>query len=86
MGATSVLIKGGHSLDESLNQNDSTTLSEELNDTLGFAQDYFLSSEDPLTPGEERVCDGSRGVWLRANRYGCRFVYIFIAFSFSAKL
>lgn len=69
MGAKAVLIKGGHSLVEtqdSSKQNDEVSAT--VYKTLGYAQDYFLSSEGPLTPGEERVCDGSRGVWLRANR------------------
>ena len=68
MGVKAVLIKGGHSLAESQDQTDKQDLPEDLNASLGFAQDYFLSSEGPLTPGEERICDGSRGVWLRANR------------------
>ena len=69
MGAKAVLIKGGHSLSESKDRKDNLELSEEIkNDTLGYAQDYFLSSEGPLTPDEERICDGCRGVWLRATR------------------
>lgn len=66
MGVKSVLIKGGHSLAES-KQN--TPLSQDLNSTIGYAQDYFLSSEGPLTADGERLCDGSRGVWLRSERY-----------------
>jgi len=77
MGVKAVLIKGGHSLAESQKRvdskindgNDNVNLSEGVKTTLGYAQDYFLSSEGPLTPGEERICDGSRGVWLRADRY-----------------
>jgi len=71
MGVKAVLIKGGHSLSESQGKSNSNNnnLSEEINATLGYAQDYFLSSEAPLTPDKERICDGSRGVWLRANRF-----------------
>ncbi len=79
MGVKAVLIKGGHSLAESQkkvssgnNDDDDDdeieNLSDGLKNTLGYAQDYFLSSEGPLTPGEERICDGSRGVWLRSDR------------------
>lgn len=74
MGCKSVLIKGGHSLLESNGKEYSGT--EEivekldLNATIGFAQDYFLSSEPPLDKdGKERLCDGCRGVWLRSKRY-----------------
>ena len=65
MGVKSVLIKGGHSLMET---NDASTLivmDPDVNATLGFAQDYFLSSIHKV--GEERLCDG--GVWLRTDRY-----------------
>lgn len=70
MGAKAVLIKGGHSLEESSlsSSSDKNKSVENLKDILGYAQDYFLSSEGPLTPGKERICDGSRGVWLRATR------------------
>jgi hypothetical protein len=70
MGAKAVLIKGGHSLAESSSSSssDNNRSIEDLKDTLEYAQDYFLSSDDPLTPGKERICDGSRGVWLRASR------------------
>mmetsp|Transcript_21831 Transcript_21831/g.47674 ORF Transcript_21831/g.47674 Transcript_21831/m.47674 type:complete len:618 (+) Transcript_21831:103-1956(+) len=67
MGVKSVLIKGGHSLAESKS---STPLRSDLNATVGYAQDYFLSTEPPLdADGEERICDGCRGVWLRSDRY-----------------
>ena len=70
MGAKAVLIKGGHSLAESSipSSSDKNQSVAEMKHILGYAQDYFLSSEGPLTPGEERICDGSRGVWLRATR------------------
>ena len=77
MGVKAVLIKGGHTLLERQKGSSSSSSSDDngledlpkgLNETLGFAQDYFLSSEGPLTPGKERICDGSRGVWLRAKR------------------
>jgi len=63
MGVKSVLIKGGHSLDEGNDSVDSAA----VNGTLGYAQDYFLSSIP--SDGEERLCDGSRGVWLCSSRY-----------------
>lgn len=70
MGVKSVLIKGGHSLAEG---SDSVDVADnmDINATIGYAQDYFLSSEPPLDPeeGMERICDGCRGVWLRSNRY-----------------
>ena len=61
MGVKSVLIKGGHSLHEG---NDATT--SDVNATLGYAQDYFLSSIP--SKGEERLCDGHKGVWLSSSR------------------
>lgn len=67
MGVKAVLIKGGHSLAESKS---ATPLRPDLNATVGYAQDYFLSSEPPLDKdGDERLCDGCRGVWLRADRF-----------------
>mmetsp|Transcript_41333 Transcript_41333/g.125099 ORF Transcript_41333/g.125099 Transcript_41333/m.125099 type:complete len:591 (-) Transcript_41333:111-1883(-) len=66
MGVKSVLIKGGHSLAESKQR---TAVSPDANATIGYAQDYFLSSEGPLQAGEERLCDGCRGVWIRSDRY-----------------
>jgi hydroxymethylpyrimidine kinase/phosphomethylpyrimidine kinase len=60
MGVKSVLIKGGHSLEETMESTD-------VNGASGFAQDYFLSSIQ-RTDGEERLCDGARGVWLCSNR------------------
>ncbi len=79
MGAKAVLIKGGHSLVEEVHSSNDGNVEEKQNGnslgngplkdvTLGYAQDYFLSSEGPLTEGKERICDGSRGVWLRAKR------------------
>lgn len=67
MGARSVLIKGGHSLAERKNE-ENTEMSNDVNATIGYAQDYFLSTDEPLTDGEERICDGCVGVWLRAKR------------------
>lgn len=64
MGVKSVLIKGGHTLQEGNEDSNSYT----VNSTLGFAQDYFLSSI-PRTDGDERLCDGARGVWLCTSRY-----------------
>lgn len=67
MGVKSVLIKGGHSLAEGAAEED---IQLDVNATAGYSQDYYLSSEPPLDKdGLERICDGCRGVWLRANRY-----------------
>ena len=66
MGVKSVLIKGGHTLTEDVT-NGSRSQHDQC-DTLSYAQDYFLSSQPPRKVGEERLCDGSRGVWLRSPR------------------
>lgn len=63
MGVQSVLIKGGHTLDEGSVDEAS---SDDVNATLGYAQDYFLSSIP--SEGEERLCDGARGVWICTSR------------------
>lgn len=63
MGVRSVLIKGGHSLAETRLD----PVAPAVNATLGYAQDYFLSSE-PASE-EPRLCDGDRGVWIRTDRY-----------------
>lgn len=67
MGVKSVLIKGGHSLAEGNDAVDSSSAAD-VNGTLGYAQDYFVSSI-PRSDGEERLCDGARGVWLCSTRY-----------------
>ena len=73
MGVKAVLIKGGHSLAEgsSITDSNPANVARDVNATIGYAQDYFLSSEPPWDQeeGMERICDGCRGVWLRANRY-----------------
>ena len=66
-GCKSVLIKGGHTLMES--SSGDAKASAEVEATLNFAQDYLLSNEDPPAAGDERLCDGSSGVWLRTVRY-----------------
>lgn len=66
MGVHSVLIKGGHSLLE--NSSLEGAISPDVNATLGYAQDYFLSNSMDDTH-EGRLCDGKRGVWLRTQRY-----------------
>ena len=68
MGVHSVLIKGGHTLVEDSTRND--ILLPDVNATLGYAQDFFLSS-DIVEPINKRLCDGSGGVWLRSDRYDC---------------
>ena len=62
MGVKSVLIKGGHSLME---KRTDESVAPDVNATLGYAQDYFLSSLP--SPEEPRLCDG--GVWIRTDRY-----------------
>ena len=75
MGVKSVLIKGGHSLAEGMEGKGAAgdlLIQADINGTIGYAQDYFLSSEPPLdAEGLERICDGCRGVWLRSKRYDC---------------
>ena len=66
MGVRSVLIKGGHTLVDDQPRNDA--IPPDVNVTLGYAQDYFLSS-DIVDPINKRLCDGSSGVWLRSKRY-----------------
>jgi len=82
MGVKAVLIKGGHSLTESRGSATTTDNNNDEQQSLnnnhgsetshlgGYAQDYFLSTDTdpPLTKVEERLCDGSRGVWLRSHR------------------
>mmetsp|Transcript_26839 Transcript_26839/g.40621 ORF Transcript_26839/g.40621 Transcript_26839/m.40621 type:complete len:592 (-) Transcript_26839:36-1811(-) len=76
MGVKSVLIKGGHSLLErdSGEIETSPTHSKDINATLGFAQDFFLSSA-PSHDGEPRLCDGNRGVWIRNDRYDSKHTH-----------
>jgi hydroxymethylpyrimidine kinase/phosphomethylpyrimidine kinase len=62
MGVQSVLIKGGHTLYGDSEDSHAA----DMNATLGYAQDYFLSSMPQTT--EERLCDGARGVWLCTAR------------------
>lgn len=62
MGVKSVLIKGGHSLME---KRANESAAPDVNVTLGYAQDYFVSSLP--SPDEPRLCDG--GVWIRTDRY-----------------
>eukprot|EP00957_Ditylum_brightwellii_P198986 15167730-Ditylum_brightwellii.AAC.1 len=68
MGVKAVLIKGGHSLLETSSTTPTTTpISSDVNATIGYAQDYFLSSIP--TNEEPRLCDASAGVWIRTARY-----------------
>lgn len=61
MGPKAVLIKGGHSLSENNDSEKDSCVA----DVDGYAQDYFLSSDDTEV---ERLCDGAAGVWLRSDR------------------
>jgi hydroxymethylpyrimidine kinase/phosphomethylpyrimidine kinase len=60
LGVPAVLIKGGHSFDGA-------------EDGGRYALDYFLSRDSPSfdRPPTDRIrlCDGTRGVWLRSARY-----------------
>lgn len=71
MGPKAVIIKGGHSLIEG---NSNVVASDEANASVGYAQDYLLMSEEAAEEGKPvkdkaRLCDGSRGVWIRNDRY-----------------
>ncbi len=71
MGARAVLIKGGHSLKEDQGNGLSA---DEHNVSAVYAQDYLLMSSEMAEEGkpvkdQQRLCDGSRGVWLRNERY-----------------
>lgn len=68
MGVNSVLIKGGHTLIEGKDASEKMASSPDVNATLGYAQDFFLSSE-VVDEEKERLCDSASGVWLRSDRY-----------------
>ena len=76
MGPQAVLIKGGHSLLEEQGKSSSTVPLSDYADnvSVGYAQDYLLlsntmSEEGKPVKDQPRLCDGSRGVWLRSDRY-----------------
>lgn len=58
-----MLIKGGHTLTE---EKDTAP---DLKPTLAYAQDYLLTADKLSEEGEERLCDGATGVWLRTTRW-----------------
>jgi hydroxymethylpyrimidine/phosphomethylpyrimidine kinase len=62
MGCNAVIIKGGHIL------SDEKDTSVELKATLAYALDYLLTNEECPVEGDERLCDGDKGVWLRTSR------------------
>eukprot|EP01082_Thalassiosira_pseudonana_P004543 g4236.t1 g4236 contig15:616483-618315(+) len=78
MGAKAVLIKGGHSLmetqrvvDEKEDGRDATNKDDV---SAGYAQDYLIMSLESSEEGKPvkdrpRLCDGSRGIWIRSERY-----------------
>ena len=66
MGVKSVLIKGGHTLQEKASSSKDND-SDEICDVNEYAQDYFLSTKD--VNNVDRLCDGSLGVWIRGLRY-----------------
>ena len=69
LGCRSVLIKGGHFMQES------PLASSEVRNTREYAEDYLLSSDPAPEAGKERVCDASaestktKGVWMRSIRW-----------------
>ena len=70
MGPGAVVIKGGHSLSEEQGKGESA---DECT-SLGYAQDFLLMSNESSQEGKPvkdrpRLCDGSRGVWIRNDRY-----------------
>lgn len=73
MGPRAVLIKGGHSLLEEQGKEHKEQWDED-NVSAGYAQDYLLTSVETAAEGKpvedkSRLCDGSRGVWLRSARF-----------------
>lgn len=68
MGCKAVLIKGGHTLVETKSFSDQGRASGEVQATLDYAQDYLIAAESSPKKGDERLCDGCRGVWLRSPR------------------
>jgi hydroxymethylpyrimidine kinase/phosphomethylpyrimidine kinase len=78
IGPKAVLIKGGHSLAETKDGTSTMEVHDQVSND--FAQDYLLTNEDMSMVGKPvkdkpRLCDGSRGVWLRSVR--CVLVAIF---------
>jgi hydroxymethylpyrimidine kinase/phosphomethylpyrimidine kinase/thiamine-phosphate diphosphorylase len=76
LGCRSVLIKGGHSFLEDSSSSThggdgerTSSTSSVVQSILEYAQDFLLSSDATPTQGEERLCDASRGVWLRSKRW-----------------
>lgn len=80
MGPKAVLIKGGHSLNEMQGKEASGVASspslsdDDRNVSVGYAQDFLLMANEFAEEGkpvkdQPRLCDGSRGVWLRSDRY-----------------
>lgn len=71
MGPAAVLIKGGHSLLEEQGKGGSGV---DDSISVGYAQDFLLMSTESSQEGKPvkdrpRLCDGSRGVWIRNDRY-----------------
>jgi len=64
MGCKGVLIKGGHTLIDK-NDDDDTA---ESNVTITYAQDYLLTSEE-IPKEDRRLCDTASGIWLRTKRW-----------------
>jgi hydroxymethylpyrimidine kinase/phosphomethylpyrimidine kinase len=72
MGPRAVLMKGGHSFSEGSEEEGHSV--DGKNVPSGSSQDYLLMSSDMSELGKpdkdrQRLCDGSRGVWLRGDRY-----------------
>lgn len=71
MGPKAVLIKGGHALSEEQGKDGQTP---DENNVSAGSQDYLLMSNEMAEVGKpvqdrHRLCDGSRGVWLRCDKY-----------------
>ncbi|KAL7545397.1 hypothetical protein ACHAWF_008741 [Thalassiosira exigua] len=76
MGPGAVLIKGGHSLREAQGGGVEGASITNGDDDLSaeYAQDYLLASDEASDEGKpvedrSRLCDASRGLWLRGRRH-----------------
>jgi hydroxymethylpyrimidine kinase/phosphomethylpyrimidine kinase len=71
MGPKAVLIKGGHALSEERGKEGEWPDEDSVS---AGSRDYLLISNEMAEVGKpvqdrQRLCDGSRGVWLRGDRY-----------------
>lgn len=73
MGPKAVLIKGGHALLDEESVGSTSHVAGFQYGANDYAQDYLLTDLDSSLAGkpvkdQPRLCDGSRGVWLRSKR------------------